>query len=119
MNFELPEELRLLRESAARFTARELIPHEPLVIRRDAERGYFDMPLLPPELEKQIMDKARAAGLAGLEVPEAHGGGGGEHPRQVRGGRAIKAQHPVPLRLRAEFPRCVHLAGVVQGRADR
>lgn len=46
------------------------------MILRDAERGYSDMPLLPPELEKQIMDKARAAGLAGLEVPEAHGGGG-------------------------------------------
>ena len=76
MNFELPEELRMLRESAARFTARELIPHEPLVIRREAERGYTDTPLLPPELEKQIMDKAKAAGLVGLEVPEAHGGAG-------------------------------------------
>lgn len=76
MDFELPEELRMLRESAARFTTRELIPHEPLVIRRDAERGYTDNPLLPPELEKQIMDKARAAGLAGLEVPEEHGGAG-------------------------------------------
>lgn len=76
MNFELPEELRMMRETAARFTARELIPHEPLVIRRDAERGYTDSPLLPPELEKQIMDKARAAGLAGMEVPEAYGGQG-------------------------------------------
>ena len=76
MNFELPEELRMMRESAARFTARELMPHEPLVIRREAERGYTDTPLLPPELEKQIMDKARAAGLAGLEVPEAWGGQG-------------------------------------------
>jgi (R)-benzylsuccinyl-CoA dehydrogenase len=76
MNFELPEELRMMREAAARFTARELIPHEPLVIRREAERGYTDSPLLPPELEKQIMDKAKAAGLVGLEVPEAHGGPG-------------------------------------------
>ncbi len=76
MNFELPEELRMLRASAARFTARELIPHEPLVIRREAERGYTDTPLLPPELEKQIMDKAQAAGLVGLEVPEAYGGAG-------------------------------------------
>ena len=48
MNFELPEELRMMRETAARFTARELIPHEPLVIRREAERGYTDTPLLPP-----------------------------------------------------------------------
>ncbi len=76
MDFELPEELRMLRDAAARFTTRELIPHEPLVIRREAERGYTDMPLLPPELEKQLMDKARAAGLVGLEVPEEHGGAG-------------------------------------------
>jgi (R)-benzylsuccinyl-CoA dehydrogenase len=76
MNFELPEELRLLREAAARFTARELIPHEPLVIRREAERGYNDTPLLPPDLEKTIMAKARAAGLVALEVPEEYGGAG-------------------------------------------
>ena len=76
MNFELPEELRMLRDAAARFTQRELIPHEPLVIRREVERGFDDTPLLPPELEKQIMDKARAAGLVALEVPEEFGGAG-------------------------------------------
>ena len=45
MDFTLPEELRMLRDAAARFTTRELIPHEPLVIRREAERGP---PLLDP-----------------------------------------------------------------------
>jgi (R)-benzylsuccinyl-CoA dehydrogenase len=74
MDFQLPEELRMMRETAARFTTRELIPHEALVIRREVERGFSDTPLLPPELERQIMDKARAAGLVGLEVPESHGG---------------------------------------------
>lgn len=76
MDFELPEELRMLRDAAARFTTRELIPHEPLVIRREAERGYSDNPLLPPELEKEIIAKAKAAGLVALEVPEAYGGAG-------------------------------------------
>jgi (R)-benzylsuccinyl-CoA dehydrogenase len=76
MNFDLPEELRMLRDATARFTQRELIPHEPLVIRREVERAFDDTPLLPPELEKQIMDKARAAGLVALEVPEAYGGAG-------------------------------------------
>ena len=76
MDFDLPEELRMLRDAAARFTQRELIPHEPLVIRREVERGFDDTPLLPPELEKQIMDKARAAGLVALEVPEEYGGAG-------------------------------------------
>ena len=74
MDFQLPEELRMMRETAARFTTREPIPHEALVIRREVERGFSDTPLLPPELEQQIMDKARAAGLVGLEVPESHGG---------------------------------------------
>ena len=60
MNFELPEELRMLRDAAARFTTRELIPHEPLVIRREAERGYTDLPLLPPDLEKQLLEIGRA-----------------------------------------------------------
>jgi (R)-benzylsuccinyl-CoA dehydrogenase len=74
MNFDLPDELRMMRETAARFTARELIPHEPLVIRREAERGYTDNPLLPAELEKEILDKAKATGLIGIEVPEEYGG---------------------------------------------
>ncbi len=64
----------MMRETAARFTKRELIPHEPLVIRREAERGFTDNPLLPSELEKEILAKAKAAGLTCIEVPEEYGG---------------------------------------------
>jgi (R)-benzylsuccinyl-CoA dehydrogenase len=74
MDFELPEELRMMRETAVRFTRNELIPHEPTAIRREAERGFGDAPLLPPELEAELVAKARAAGLAGIEVPEQYGG---------------------------------------------
>src|SRR3990172_5161799 len=76
MNFELPEDLRMMRETTARFTQKELIPHEPIAIRREAERGFNDTPLLPPELEAELVAKARAAGLAGIEVPEEYGGPG-------------------------------------------
>jgi len=76
MDFELPEELRMLRETAARFTRNELIPHEPLVIRREAERGYEDTPLLPPDLEAALLAKARDVGLVGIEVPPEYGGHG-------------------------------------------
>ncbi len=76
MDFELPEELRMMRETAARFTRQELIPHEPLAIRREAERGFQDTALLPPELEAGLIAKARAVGLAGIEVPEEYGGPG-------------------------------------------
>ena len=76
MDFELPHELKMMRDTAAKFTRQELFPHEPLVIRREAERGYGDSPLLPPEIEKSILDKARDVGLVGIEVPEEYGGQG-------------------------------------------
>ena len=39
MDFTLPEELRMLRDTVARFTREELLPLEKDVIRREAERG--------------------------------------------------------------------------------
>src|ERR1043166_9430657 len=76
MDFELPQDLRMMRETAARFVEEELIPHEPLAIRREAERGFEDTPLLPRELEAELVAKARQIGLAGIEVPEQYGGPG-------------------------------------------
>jgi alkylation response protein AidB-like acyl-CoA dehydrogenase len=55
MDFTLREELRMLRDTVARFVKEELIPREPIVIRREAERGFTDSPLsivpfiLPPD----------------------------------------------------------------------
>jgi len=76
MDFELSEELRLMRETARRFTLNELIPHERTVIRREAERGFDDTPLLPPELERELIAKAEAIGLTGIEVSPQYGGQG-------------------------------------------
>src|SRR4051812_24053777 len=74
MDFTLPEEFRMLRETVARFAREELIPLEPTVIRREAERGLTDTPLIPPDDEKRLTDKAKEIGLYGIDVPEEYGG---------------------------------------------
>jgi (R)-benzylsuccinyl-CoA dehydrogenase len=74
MNFELPEEVRMLRDTVARFVREELIPLEPIVIRREAERGLTDAPLIPPEAEEKLNRKAKEIGLYGIDVPEEYGG---------------------------------------------
>ena len=74
MDFTLPEELRMLRDTVARFVREELIPLEPVVIRREAERGLTDAPLIPPEAEEKLNRKAKEIGLYGIDVPEEYGG---------------------------------------------
>lgn len=74
MDFTLPEELRMLRETVARFTKKELMPLEATVIRREAERGLTDAPLLPPEAAAELARKAKEIGLYGIDVPEEYGG---------------------------------------------
>jgi (R)-benzylsuccinyl-CoA dehydrogenase len=74
MDFTLPEELRMLRETVARFVREELIPLEPIVIRREAERGLTDTPLIPQEAEERLTRKAKEIGLYGIDVPEEYGG---------------------------------------------
>lgn len=74
MDFELPETSRMVRDTVARFTTEELIPHEALIIRREAERGYTDSPLIPPELDATLQIKAKEIGLWGIDVPEEFGG---------------------------------------------
>jgi (R)-benzylsuccinyl-CoA dehydrogenase len=74
VDFTLPEELRMLRETVARFTKKELMPLESTVIRREAERGLTDTPLVPPEASAELARKAKEIGLYGIDVPEEYGG---------------------------------------------
>jgi len=74
MDFELPETSRMVRDTVARFVKEALIPHEALIIRREAERGFTDMPLIPPELDAELQHQARDIGLWGIDVPEEFGG---------------------------------------------
>ncbi len=74
MDFDLPEEVRMIRDVVARFVRDELMPHERTVIRREAERGFGDAPLLPPEVADALQARAREIGLWGIDVPAEYGG---------------------------------------------
>ncbi len=74
MDFTLPEEMRMLRDTVARFVREELLPLERDVIKREAERGLTDAPLIDPDAEKELNRKAKAIGLYGIDVPEEYGG---------------------------------------------
>lgn len=65
MDFELPEELRLLKENIRRFVDRELIP---------LEREVVNDVKLQKELPKRLRGKVEALGVLGYDIPEEFGG---------------------------------------------
>jgi acyl-CoA dehydrogenase len=65
LNFELPEELQMLKESVRKFVDKELIP-----IERQARIGHK----LKPEVRADLEAKAKALGLWGYDVPCEYGG---------------------------------------------
>jgi acyl-CoA dehydrogenase len=67
MDFELPEELRMLQDTVRRFVDRELIP---------IEMESMDGPDLKPEVRAGLERRARELGLWLLDVPEEYGGQG-------------------------------------------
>jgi len=68
MDFNLPEELQMLKETVRKFVDRELIPLE-----RDYRPEGEDM---PEHLLKPLQEKAQAMGLWLLDVPQEYGGAG-------------------------------------------
>ncbi|HWS74855.1 MAG TPA: acyl-CoA dehydrogenase [Quisquiliibacterium sp.] len=71
MNFELPEEHRMLQDLVARFVREELIPLEPVVLAREAAGQGLG---LTPEEERRLDAKSRELGLWGLDAPVEMGG---------------------------------------------
>ena len=67
MDFELPEELRLLKETVRNFVDRELIP---------IEMTSMDGASLRPEVRAALEAKAKKLGLWHLDVPAEYGGQG-------------------------------------------
>lgn len=67
MDYELPEELRMLKETVRRFVDREIIPNE-----RNSYVGHN----LKPEERERLEDKAKEIGLWMFDVPEEYGGQG-------------------------------------------
>ena len=68
MDFNLPEELQLLKETVRKFVDRELIPLE-----RECRPEGEDM---PEQYIKPLQEKAKAIGLWLLDVPPEYGGAG-------------------------------------------
>ena len=67
MDVELPEELRMMKQTLRRFIDSEIIPFE-----RDAWEG----PELKPEYRERWQARARELGIWMIDVPEAYGGMG-------------------------------------------
>lgn len=65
LNFELPEEIRMLKETVRKFVDRELIP---------IERTARSNNKLKPEIAAALKSKTEALGLAGYDVPREYGG---------------------------------------------
>ncbi|MFV0643911.1 MAG: acyl-CoA dehydrogenase family protein [Sphingomonadaceae bacterium] len=74
MNFELPEDARLIGDLTARFVADELIPLEPLIIEREAARGMGGDALIPTDVEQRLNERSSELGLWGIDVAEEFGG---------------------------------------------
>lgn len=70
MDFELPEDLRMLKETVGKFVDRELIPIEMV---------SMDGPDLKPAVRASLEQKAKELGLWLLDVPEEYGGMGLSH----------------------------------------
>ena len=67
MDFELPEELRILKAGLRRFVDHELIP---------IERQTTDGETIKPEYLERFEQRAKDLGIWQLDVPEEYGGGG-------------------------------------------
>ena len=68
MNFDLPEEIRMLKDTVRKFVDRELIPIERTA--RDEKHGHK----LKAEVRAHLAAKAKELGLAGYDVPVEYGG---------------------------------------------
>ena len=67
MDYELPEELRILKETVRRFVDEELIP---------LEGKSLDAGKIKPDVKAALDEKAKALGLWLIDVPEEFGGQG-------------------------------------------
>ncbi|MEU1424293.1 acyl-CoA dehydrogenase family protein [Kitasatospora sp. NPDC005751] len=66
MNLELTEEQAALRDLAAAFTDREIVPHAAAWDRAES-------------VDRAVIGKLAGIGLLGLTIPEEYGGSGGDH----------------------------------------
>jgi acyl-CoA dehydrogenase len=70
MDFDLPEETRMLRDTVRRFVEAELMPLETMLPDRPNSNA------LPDEIKAPLQEKIRAIGLWAMDAPEDVGGAG-------------------------------------------
>ena len=67
MDFELPEDLRMMKDTLRRFIDTEVIP---------IERAAYDGHEMVPEVRERLQARARELGIWMIDVPEEYGGMG-------------------------------------------
>ncbi len=67
MDFEIPEELSMLRDSTRRFVEQELMP---------LESSYSNEADIPDDIRARLQKKAKELGFWGFDLPHEYGGGG-------------------------------------------
>ena len=81
MDFDLPEELQMLKDTVRKFVDKELIPIEMHTIENME---------LKPDIRERLEKKTKEMGLWMFDVPEEYGGGGlGSLGASVGLGRAV------------------------------
>jgi acyl-CoA dehydrogenase len=71
LDFEIPEDHRMIKDLVARFVREELIPLEPVLLKREAEGGGIAM---TAEERARVDRRSRDLGLWGLDAPTEIGG---------------------------------------------
>ena len=75
MDFEIPEELKMIQSMVRDFVSDQLKPLERTILGRAADLSDTRM-YLPTEKEQELMGMVRDMGLWGVNVPEEFGGSG-------------------------------------------
>jgi (R)-benzylsuccinyl-CoA dehydrogenase/naphthyl-2-methylsuccinyl-CoA dehydrogenase len=76
MDFSIPEEYQMLKESMKEFVKRELLPLEKGLLERELSLWTEPGPLIPEEDHRRLLRKTKELGFWGLEVEESFGGQG-------------------------------------------
>lgn len=76
MDFSLNPEQMMLKEVAQRFTAKELLPLEPVMLDREMRMWTEGCTLLPDDAHDRLLRLTKEMGFWGIEVDEKFGGQG-------------------------------------------
>lgn len=71
MEFELPPEYQMIKDTVQRFVREELMPLEPGVLAREAKEGICKLTTKEKEV---LLEKCKNLGLWGLDVPKEYDG---------------------------------------------